>query len=98
MQEKKLRAASGEFGSTNGQIKAITTEMTELVNSLKGTWTGEAADAFTSKFNQLSDDMEKIYRMVDEHVKDLQEMATQYEKAETENIETSNGLAGDVIS
>ena len=95
---EQLRSASGEFSSTNGQIRSITGEMISLVNALSSVWSGEAADAFKTKFNQLSDDIERIYRMIDEHVKDLQEMATQYEAAEKESIENSNALRGDIIN
>ena len=95
---EKLRSASGEFAGTNSQVQAITGQMTDLVNSLNSIWYGEAADAFKGKFNQLADDIERIHRMIDEHVKDLQEMATQYENAEKLSIDSANALAGDVIS
>ena len=95
---EQLRSASGEFSSTNGQVRTITGEMISLVNSLNSVWSGEAADAFKTKFNQLNDDIERIYRMIDEHVKDLQEMAAQYEKAEVESTENANALRGDVIN
>lgn len=95
---EKLRGTAGEFGSTNGQIQSITSEMNSIIQSLKGVWTGEASDAYSNKFNQLNDDMEKIHRMINEHVTDLNEMATQYETAERESEELANGLAGDVIN
>ena len=94
---EQLRSASGEFSSTNGQIRTITGEMISLVNSLNSVWSGEAADAFKTKFNQLNDDIERIYRMIDEHVKDLQEMAAEYDKAERESIDNANTLRGDVL-
>lgn len=95
---EELRTASGEFSTTNGQIRNITGEMTSLVNGLSSVWTGEAANAFKNKFNQLNDDMERIYRMIDEHVKDLQEMSRQYDEAERQSIDNANALAGDVIN
>lgn len=94
---EKLRSASGEFSGTNNTIKSITDDMMSLINSLKGSWQGEASEAFSAKFGQLQDDMEKMHRMINEHVTDLQDMATEYEKAENANMETSNALAGDVI-
>ncbi len=95
---EKLIAASDSFGSTNQTIRTVTDEMVSLVNSLKSTWQGEAAEAFNTKFMMLQDDMDKIHRMIDEHVKDLQDMATKYKDAETANQQTSEGLAGDVIN
>ena len=94
---EQLRSASGEFSTTNGQIRSITGEMISLVNALSSVWSGEAADAFKTKFNQLSDDIERIYRMIEEHVKDLEEMAARYEAAEKESIDSSNALRGDII-
>ena len=94
---EQLRSASGKFSTTNGQIRSITGEMISLVNALSSVWSGEAADAFKTKFNQLSDDIERIYRMIEEHVKDLEEMAARYEAAEKESIDSSNALRGDII-
>jgi len=95
---EKLKAASSEFSGTNNAIKSITDEMIAVVNSLRGSWTGEASDAYSSKFSQLQDDMDRIYRMVNEHVIDLADMADEYTRAENINVETGNALKGDVIS
>lgn len=94
---EKLIAASGEFGSIDTQVVSITDEMNNLVNSMKGAWIGEAAEAFTAKFNELNDDMAKIHKKINEHSKDLAEMAKMYQDAEAANIDTGNGLPGDVI-
>ncbi|MCQ2498901.1 MAG: WXG100 family type VII secretion target [Lachnospiraceae bacterium] len=94
---EKLKGAAGEFSGTSNTIKAITDEMMAVINSLKGSWQGEASEAYTSRFNQLQDDMDRIYRMVNEHVKDLNDMADEYIKAENMNVETGNALKGDVI-
>lgn len=93
----KLRGAANEFSTTNGQVQSITSEMNSLVNGLSGVWTGEAAEAFKAKFNQLNDDMTRIHKMIDEHSKDLMEMATVYDEAEKTGIDAINGLQGDVI-
>ena len=90
---EKLIAASGEFSSIDSQIVSLTSEMNNLINSMKGSWMGEASEAYSGKFNQLNDDMEKIHRKINEHAQDLNEMAKQYQAAETANIDTSNSLA-----
>lgn len=95
---EKLISTSEEFSATGTQVRNITQEMLTLVDSLKSTWEGDAATAYSTKFHQLEDDMEKMHRMIEEHVKDLQEMAQQYQTAETSNTEAGNSLAGDVIS
>ena len=88
---ERLIEASDSFRSTNSTVRATTDEMVSVVNSLKGTWQGEAADAFNSKFLMLQDDMDKIHRMIDEHVRDLQEMAEQYQL----DVEKFKELAGE---
>jgi WXG100 family type VII secretion target len=95
---EKLVAASGEFGTAGRNIKALTQEMLEIVNSLKSVWMGEAATGYGSRFVQLQDDMEKINRMIQEHVTDLNEIAREYQSAEDASTEQSAGLNTDVVS
>lgn len=95
---QKLISTANEFDTTGGQVKNLTDQMLSIVDSLKPVWEGEAATTYNTKFHQLEDDMGRMYRMVTEHVKDLNEMAQQYINAENMNIETGNSLAGDVIS
>ncbi len=95
---QKLISTASEFDTTGGQLKGLTDQMLSIVDSLKSVWEGEAAVTYGTKFHQLEDDMNRMYRMVAEHVKDLNEMAQQYINAENMNIETGNSLAGDVIS
>ena len=42
---EKLEAAATEFSGTASTVSALTNEMTDMVNSLSGAWTGEAATA-----------------------------------------------------
>lgn len=94
---EKLIQTSSEFASTGGQMKNLTGEMMSLVQSLKGIWQGEASAAYGGKFNSLQTDMDKLYRMVQEHVSDLQEMAAHYQKAELGNADQSSGLNVNVV-
>lgn len=95
---ERLISTADEMGSNGSQIKALTQEMLDKVNSLKSTWSGDAASAYTAKFNELRDDIEKINRMIQEHVTDLTEMAREYSEAEKLNTDVINSLAGDIIS
>lgn len=95
---QKLMSTADEFSSTGSQVKTLTDNMVSIIDSMKTMWEGEASTAYNTKFHQLQDDMDKMYRMIQEHVKDLNEMAQQYMTAETANIDTGNSLAGDVIS
>ena len=94
----KLTSTANSFNSTGQQIKNITSQMTSLVNALSGSvWSGDAASAYKKKFSELQDDINRMAKMVNEHVTDLNNMAREYERAESENINLSNTLSGDVI-
>ncbi len=94
---EQLESAASEFSSKATTVGNLTTQMTELVTGLSSAWEGEAATAYTTKFTQLEDDIQKMIRMVQEHSEDLTEMAQVYREAETANTEEAEALAGDVI-
>lgn len=94
---EKMIQSSGEFASLGSQIKNLTGEMLSLVKGMNGVWKGEASSAFGNKFESLSPDMERLYRMVQEHAQDLQEMAKQYQMAESGNAEAGGGLENSVV-
>ncbi len=95
---EKLIQTSGEFATTGGQMKNLTGEMMSLVQGMKGMWQGEAANAYGNKFNSLQADMDKLCRMVQEHVSDLQEMAGHYQTAEAGNAEQGGSLNANIIA
>lgn len=77
-----LMNASSDFQARNTAINNITQEMLTLARGLNSQWEGDSAAAFINRFNELEDDMQMISKMITEHVKDLQEMAAAYERAE----------------
>lgn len=95
---QKLISTANEFNSTGGQVKRLTDQMVSTIDSLKSAWEGEAATTYNTKFHGLQDDMDRMYRMIQEHVKDLNEMAQQYITAEKTNIDTGSSLSDNVIS
>lgn len=95
---EKLLQASGEFSALGNQMKSLTGEMMNLVQGLKGIWQGEAALAYGNQFSSLQTDMDKLYRMVQEHVTDLQEMAGHYQRAESGGTEKGSGLQHNIIT
>ncbi len=95
---EKLISTAEEFNAANSQLRNLTQQMIQTVDSLKSAWEGEAATAYNTKFHQLDDDMQRMHSMINEHVTDLKEMARQYQTAEQANAEIGNTLAGDVIS
>jgi len=94
---EKLISTASEFSTTGSAVRNLTNTMLNTVNSMKSVWQGEAANAYSQKFSSLQDDMEKMNRMISEHVTDLNEMAQRYKEAEQINTEDSNALRGDII-
>lgn len=95
---EKLQSTAASFESTGSSIMNLTQQMTSIVTSLSGqVWSGEAATSYVNKFNGLQDDMERIHKMVQEHSKDLQEVAQQFITAENANKDLANSLSSDVI-
>ncbi|MCQ2080404.1 MAG: WXG100 family type VII secretion target [Lachnospiraceae bacterium] len=95
---EKLLSTSEEFGMLGSQMSSLTDEMLSLVSSLKGVWSGEAAMTYGGKFQSLQGDMDKLYRMVCEHSKDLSEMARSYQEAENMNNELGASMNANIVS
>jgi WXG100 family type VII secretion target len=94
----KLRSTASSFQGTGNSMKSTTGQMMTLVSSLTGSvWSGDAATAYTGKFNQLKSDIDRMLKMVNEHVTDLNQMAQGYESAEAENRSSAQALSGSVI-
>jgi len=94
----KLRSTASAFQSTGNQIKSITNQMTSIVRSLSGqVFSGDAASKYVSKFNSLSDDIQRMINMINEHVNDLNQIAKTFEDAERQNISAAEALTSDVI-
>lgn len=92
-----LLNTSSELSSEGSQIGTLTSEMMDLINSLPGTWIGEAGAAYVSKFNGLQDDIQRILNMINEHVEDLSTMAQTYITTEGQIAEMAQSLSSDVI-
>lgn len=94
---EKLISAASEFNNCASVVKGLTSQMTSMVDSLNNVWSGDAATAYKGKFHQLDDDIARFIKMIQEHVKDLQEMARVYKQAEMEAKEASSSLPTDPI-
>ncbi len=94
---EQLESTATEFNNVMSQVKSLTSSMTEQVNGLSAKWQGEASTAYVNKFNQLNDDIERMAAMINEHVNDLNQMASVYRNAEQANEELGNSLAGDIL-
>ena len=93
----ELISVADEFNSQGSTIGNLTSGMTNLVTGLSSVWEGDAAQAYIARFRGLEDDIGLLIRMVNEHVTDLREMATQYLQAEEQNLDDIATLSSDVI-
>lgn len=94
---EQLAQTASEFGSKAGVVGNLTSEMTNLVTSLASSWEGDAATSYVSKFKGLDNDIQMLIRMVQEHSKDLEEMARAYAQAESQNMDEISSLSSDII-
>lgn len=95
---EKLLEAAEQFTAAENNVRSLTQEMTSIVDGFKVIWQGEAATGFANRFNELSDDMERLYSMIREHANDLTEMANEYKMAEEESVQQTNALVTEAIS
>ena len=92
---EKLIETSSEFSTC--MVQTLTSSMMEQVRGMSSFWEGEAATAYLNKFNELEDDIQRVHTMIQEHVTDLNEMASIYQKAESKSQEISGALSGNVL-
>lgn len=95
---EELQSTAGEFSSKGNSIKGLMDQMMGIVKNLSGSWQGEASATYLRKFQGLQTDIDKMNRMIQEHVQDLNTMAEQYKQAENTNMEQGQGLTDSVIS
>ena len=96
---EKLNTVSSELEGEGTTMKGCTDRMVNLVNEISGDiWSGDAANAYRTKFTGLQDDMALLYRMVQDHVRDLQEIAANFAEAETANQEAAGALNEQVVT
>jgi len=91
---EQLLSAASQFESTSNNIKAQTSNMTNLVSQISGSvWSGEAATAYKNKFRALDDDISRMITTINkEVVQDLKTIAQQYKTTEQKNISDAGSL------
>lgn len=94
---EQLRSTASEFSSQGQQISSCTSEMMNIVTGLSSAWEGAASQAYVNKFRALDDDIQRLNRMIQEHVQDLNDMAQAYEQAEQQATDAASTLTSDVI-
>lgn len=93
---EKLNQAANEFSASGKNINQMTAEMMSIVESMKSIWQGSAASEYAGRFSGLRDDIERINKIIEEHVNDLNQMALEYQNAEDQSVEESAKLLSDI--
>ena len=92
-----LKTTSTSFGQSNRTVNSTMSTMMQKVTSLRSAFEGDAASAYIQQFSRLQEDMNQVNKKIAEHVQDLQEMATNYEKSESKNVQANRSLKTDYI-
>lgn len=95
---EKLESTAKDFNSKANEVQKLTNNMLTLIQSTNATWKGNAATKYKNQFEALKKDMNQMYKMIQEHVSDLNAIAKNYEAAEAENENAARALETDVIS
>ncbi|WP_167955890.1 WXG100 family type VII secretion target [Anaerosporobacter faecicola] len=95
---EQLSSTADTFSTKGKNVSSLTTEMTNLAVGLSAIWTGDAAEAYRTKFKDLDADIQKINKMIQEHAADLKEMASVYTKAEKDSQDEISSLASNIIN
>ncbi len=93
----KLISTANQFDALNNEIRNITSTMLQQIRALGSGWTGEASNAYLTRFQNHETDMAKMYKMISTYCRNLNEMAQIYSQAETRNVESAQGLRNNVI-
>ena len=94
---EKLLETSSRFQGIFQNATTTIAAMMDTVRNLSSKWEGEASTAFLNQFNKLDTDMNKLKRMIQEHIDDLSQIAKTYQQAEEANVSLSTGLPLDAI-
>lgn len=93
---EKLTQAASEFSNSGRNISSMTSEMIGIVDGLKSVWQGSAASEYSERFSGLKDDIDRINKIIEGHVNDLNQMALEYQNAEDQSVEESSKLLSEI--
>lgn len=92
-----LYAKSQNIASILKKVEGNFGNMKVVMDKTGSYWIGEAGDAHREKYQEMIPETEEIIRRLQEHVRDLNEMAGIYQETEREVTEITELLPADVI-
>ena len=85
----RLRSAAGELQNLNGQFQSRARELQGKEQALCQMWEGQAKEAFHGAFTKDSQQMDAFYRLINQYIQAMLEIAARYEQAEVRNAQTA---------
>ncbi len=83
----RLKAAAESLPDLNSRFKNSAEDLCGKEQSLAQMWEGQAQSAFHGAFVRDSQQMEAFYRLINQYIRALLEIAARYEQAEARNAE-----------
>lgn len=93
----KLLDTATRFQQSANTWNSTISQMINLVNSTGCQWCGSAADTYRRRFAQHDQDRRDIQSLINEHITDLQRIAQNYQKTESDIVGSANQLRTDVV-
>lgn len=95
---EEVKNTGAAFDEKGKQMERLAATANETVQTLSGRiWSGEAASKYTAQFNALYNDVAAIQQLITRMVAQLNEIASQYEQAETTSADEAGTLSGSVF-
>ncbi|GKU29321.1 WXG100 family type VII secretion target [Clostridium folliculivorans] len=80
-----MREKAGTLKNCGNSIRTLTEEIKGEINRLKSSWEGETAETTIRKFNELNDDFQERYDVINEYAKFLEEAANEFDRVDQLN-------------
>ncbi|MBR1496147.1 MAG: WXG100 family type VII secretion target [Oscillospiraceae bacterium] len=92
-----LRNTASQFESSSRTWNNTISRMLDLVRATGYQWVGDASDAYRRKFQQHDQDRNDIIGLINEHMRDLREIADNFDKNEQKLAGEANSLRTNVV-
>ncbi|WP_432627718.1 WXG100 family type VII secretion target [Brotaphodocola sp.] len=85
----QIRKTKETLQSYNQSFKSQVTRLDESEQKLNTMWEGQANEQFHSAFSSDKSYMDGFYNLINQFCEALEQIATEYDKAESQNVETA---------
>lgn len=85
----QLRSRAGDLRALNGRFKSCVGQLESQEGTLGSQWEGAAKTAFHNAFMTDRGKWDEFYQLIEKYCTALEEIAAQYEKAESINTDTA---------